>query len=61
VSRTLRFVLDPPLDVCGITRENHGCVDLECELEGPECYEWFVNFVKDRLVMAERWEDGQEG
>jgi hypothetical protein len=54
-------VLDPPLDVCGITRENHGYVDLECEFEGRECYEWFVNFVKDRLAMAERWEDGQEG
>lgn len=61
MSRTLHFVLDPPLDVCGITRENHGYVDLECEFEGRECYEWFVNFVKDRLAMAERWEDGQEG
>jgi hypothetical protein len=61
MSRTLRVVLDPPLGECGVNRENHNYVDLDCQFESRECYDWFVKFVEDRMVMAERWEDGQEG
>ena len=56
MSKVMRVVLDPPLNVPGITKENHGLVDLDGEFDSKECYEWFLSFVQDRLIMAEPWE-----
>lgn len=58
--RKIRVVIDPPQTHNGIENpEPTDYLDFEVEFINRFQYDFFHDLVKDRLVMMERWEDGE--
>lgn len=68
MTRHLRVVLNPSLvgppgsqGFAASRRSRPSRVVMDCQLESRDDYDWLVEFLGDKLVFVERWEDGQEG
>ena len=57
----IRVVLDPPKIHNGIENPDPtDYLDFQVEFTSRFQYDFFYDLVKDRLVMIDRWEDGEE-
>ena len=61
VIKTIRVVLDPPRTHNGVENPNpEDYLDFEVDFTSEFQYQFFYDLVKDRIVMIDRWEDGEE-
>lgn len=59
--RNIRVVLDPPRIHNGIENPDpEDYLDFEVNFTSEFQYQFFYDLVKDRLVMIDRWEYGEE-
>ena len=59
--KNIRVVLDPPRTHNGVENPNpEDYLDFEVNFSSKYQYHFFYDLVKDRIVMIDRWEDGEE-
>lgn len=59
--KNIRVVLDPPRTHGGVENPNpEDYLDFEIQCTSEFQYNFFYDLVRDRLVMMERWEDGED-
>lgn len=59
--KNIRVVLDPPRTYNGVENQNpEDYLDFEIQCTSEFQYNFFYDLVKDRIVMIDRWEDGEE-
>jgi hypothetical protein len=59
--KSIRVVLDPPRTHNGMENPDPtDYIDFNVDFTSEFQYEFFYDLVKDRLVMIDRWEDGEE-
>ena len=59
--KNIRVVLDPPRTHDGVENPNpEDYLDFEIQCSSEFQYHFFYDLVKDRIVMIDRWEDGEE-
>ena len=59
--KNIRVVLDPPRTHNGVENPNpEDYLDFEIQCTSEFQYHFFYDLVKDRIVMIDRWEDGED-
>ena len=59
--KNIRVVLDPPRTHGGVENPDpEDYLDFEVNFTSEFQYKFFYDLVKDRIVMIDRWEDGEE-
>lgn len=59
--RNIRVVLDPPRTHNGVDNPDPtDYLDFEIQCTSEFQYNFFYDLVRDRLVMMERWVDGED-
>lgn len=59
--KNIRVVLDPPRTHNGVENQNpEDYLDFEVNFASEFQYNFFYDLVKDRIVMIDRWEYGEE-
>jgi len=59
--KKIRVVLDPPRTHNGIENPDPtDYLDFDVSFTSEFQYNFFYDLVKDRLVLIERWEDGED-
>ena len=59
--KNIRVVLDPPRTHDGVENPNpEDYLDFEIQCSSEFQYHFFYDLVKDRIVMIDRWEDGED-
>ena len=58
--RNIRVVLDPPREQFGVMNPDPtDYIDFNVEFTSKFQYDFFYDLVKDRVVLIDRWEDGE--
>ena len=61
VLRNIRVVLDPPRTHNGVDNPDPtDYLDFTVDFTSEFQYQFFYDLVKDRIVMIDRWEDGED-
>ena len=59
--KNIRVVLDPPRTHGGFENPNpEDYLDFEIQCTSEFQYKFFYDLVKDRIVVIDRWEDGED-
>lgn len=59
--KNIRVVLDPPRTHNGVENPNpEDYLEFDVGFANQFQYDFFYDLVKDRIVMIDRWEDGEE-
>lgn len=59
--KNIRVVLDPPRTHNGVENPDpEDYLDFEVNFSSEFQYNFFYDLVKDRIVMIDRWEDGED-